>query len=71
MTSDGMLERSVDGRTNLVWDYVAQGHAPSAQTPDGVKLVAFTEESEVGRPAVKVHLRAAFAAWNVRAADGA
>ena len=39
MTSDGLLERIVDGRTDLVWDYVAQGHAATAKTRDGVKLV--------------------------------
>ena len=39
MTSDGLLERIVDGRTDLVWDYVAQGHAASAQTRDGMRLV--------------------------------
>ena len=39
MTSDTLLERIVDGRTDLVWDYVAQGHAATAQTRDGVRLV--------------------------------
>jgi ankyrin repeat protein len=38
MTSDGLLERIADGRTDLVWDYVAQGHAATAQTQDGVSL---------------------------------
>jgi hypothetical protein len=33
--------------------------------------IAFTEESEVGRPAVNALLRAALAAWKSRAADRA
>ena len=39
MTTDGLLERIVDGRTDLVWDYVAQGHAATAQTRDGTPLL--------------------------------
>jgi hypothetical protein len=32
MTTGEMLERIEDGRTDLVFDYVAQGHAATAQT---------------------------------------
>ncbi len=39
MTSQGLLERIVDGRTDLVWDYVGQDHAATAQTRDGVRLI--------------------------------
>ena len=39
MTKDGFLERIANGRTDLVWDYVAEGHAAIAQTRDGVRLL--------------------------------
>lgn len=39
MTTPGLLERIADGRTDLVWDAVAQGHAATAQTSDGTRLV--------------------------------
>jgi len=35
----GMLERIVDGRTDLVLDYVSAGHAPSATDRNGVSLI--------------------------------
>ena len=55
---------------------VEGAHLPD---PDGLlagegkthRHIAFTDESEVGRPAVKALLRAALAAWKVRAAGGA
>jgi len=39
MTTDRLLKRIVDGRTDLVLDYVAQGHAATAETRDGVRLL--------------------------------
>ena len=39
MNLGGLLERIVDGRTDLVWDYVAQGHPATALAADGVPLV--------------------------------
>lgn len=39
MKPEGLLERIVDGRTDLVWDYVAQGHPATALAADGVPLV--------------------------------
>jgi hypothetical protein len=55
---------------------VSGAHLPD---PDGLlagtgkthRHIAFTEEREVGRPAVKALLRAALAAWKVRTAGGA
>ena len=34
-----MLERIVDGRTDLVFDYLAAGHAATATDGDGITLV--------------------------------
>ena len=34
-----MLERIADGRTDLVFDYVSEGHAPNSQDKDGVTLI--------------------------------
>lgn len=34
-----MLERIIDGRTDLVFDYVAQGHAATATDANGVSLI--------------------------------
>ena len=34
-----MLERLVDGRTDLVFDYLSQGHAATAVDSDGVALI--------------------------------
>src|SRR5262245_38463410 len=34
-----MLDRIVDGRTDLVFDYVAQGHPATAQDKGGVALI--------------------------------
>lgn len=31
MTTDGLIERIADGRTDLIWDYVAQGHPATAE----------------------------------------
>ena len=39
MTKDGFLERIANGRTDLVWDYVAEGQSAIAQTRDGVRLL--------------------------------
>jgi len=36
-----MLERIADGRTDLVFDYVAEGHAPDAVDGGGVSLLAW------------------------------
>ena len=34
-----MFDRIADGRTDLVFDYVAQGHAANARDADGVSLI--------------------------------
>ena len=34
-----MLDRIVDGRTDLVFDYLAQGHSAKSQDKDGVSLI--------------------------------
>ena len=39
MKPEELLGRIVDGRTDLVWDYVAQGHAATSLAADGVPLV--------------------------------
>ncbi len=39
MITDRLLDRIVDGRTDLVLDYVAQGHAATAETGEGVRLL--------------------------------
>ncbi len=39
MTTHEILERIVDGRTDLVFDYLAEGGAPAAQTRNGVRLL--------------------------------
>lgn len=39
MTERALLERIVDGRTDLVWDCVAQGHPATASLADGLRLV--------------------------------
>jgi ankyrin repeat protein len=39
MNRKGLLERIVDRRTDLVWDYLAQGHPATALAVDGVPLV--------------------------------
>ena len=39
MKPEELLERIVDGRTDLVWDYVAGGHAATDLAADGVPLV--------------------------------
>ena len=39
MNPDGLLERIVDGRTDLVWDHVDQGHPSTARAADGLPLV--------------------------------
>ena len=36
---DGMLDRIADGRTDLVFDYLAQGHAPDSKDGNGVSLI--------------------------------
>ena len=35
-----MLERICDGRTDLVFDYVSQGHAATSRDENGVSLIA-------------------------------
>jgi ankyrin repeat protein len=37
--ADALLERIADGRTDLVWSYVAQGHPATAAAKDGRPLV--------------------------------
>lgn len=39
MTRENLLERIVDGRTDLVWDYLAEGHPATALARDGMPLV--------------------------------
>ena len=39
MNADALLERIADGRTDLVWDLVAQGHSATARAADGTPLV--------------------------------
>ncbi len=39
MRAAGLLERMVGGRTDLVWDHIAQGHPATARAADGVPLV--------------------------------
>ena len=39
MKADTLLERIVDGRTDLVWDHIAQGHPATARAADGRPLV--------------------------------
>jgi len=39
MSTEELLERIVDGRTDLILDYVAQGQAATAQSRDGVRLL--------------------------------
>lgn len=39
MNPEVLVERIVDGRTDLVWDYIAQGHPATSETADGVPLV--------------------------------
>lgn len=39
MKLEALVERIVDGRTDLVWDYIAEGHPATALTADGVPLV--------------------------------
>ena len=39
MKPEDLLERIVDGRTDLVWDYVGRGHPATALAADGVPLV--------------------------------
>jgi ankyrin repeat protein len=39
MTPEKLLERIADGRTDLVWDYIAQGNAATSPAADGVPLV--------------------------------
>lgn len=34
-----MLERIAEGRTDLVFDYLAQGHPPNSRTRDGASLI--------------------------------
>src|SRR6185295_5545499 len=36
---DALLERIADGRTDLVWELVAEGHAATSATRDGIRLV--------------------------------
>ena len=37
-----MLERIAEGRTDLVFDYVAEGNSPSSTTSDGGSLVQWS-----------------------------
>jgi ankyrin repeat protein len=37
--ADRMLERILDGRTDLVLDYMAQGHPATSKDEDGVRLI--------------------------------
>ena len=37
--NDSWLERIAAGRTDLVWEALARGHAATSTTPDGVRLV--------------------------------
>ncbi len=39
MKPEGVVKRIVDGRTDLVWDYIAQGHPATSVADDGVPLV--------------------------------
>ena len=39
MESETLVDRIVDGRTDLVWDYIAQGRPATAVDADGVPLV--------------------------------
>lgn len=39
MKSEALLDRIADGRTDLVWDYIAQGHPATAVAAVGVPLV--------------------------------
>ena len=34
-----MLDRISDGRTDLVFDYLSEGHAANSQAADGVSLI--------------------------------
>ena len=34
-----MLDRIAEGRTDLVFDYLAQGHPASSRTTDGASLI--------------------------------
>ena len=34
-----MLERIAEGRTDLIFDYLAEGHPPGSKTRDGGSLV--------------------------------
>ena len=34
-----MLDRISDGRTDLVFDYLSEGHPASSKDPDGVSLI--------------------------------
>ena len=36
-----MLERIAEGRTDLVFDYLADGHPPSSKTSDGGSLIGY------------------------------
>ena len=39
MKPEALVEHIVDGRTDLVWDYIAEGHPATAVAADGVPLV--------------------------------
>ena len=39
MTTEQLLERIVNGRTDLVWEWLAQGLPATARTPDGLSLL--------------------------------
>ncbi len=39
MTTDRLLERIAEGRTDLVWDYVAQAHPATAEAGDRGRLL--------------------------------
>lgn len=39
MTKDEVLKRIADGRTDLVWEHIARGHAVTDRTPGGVRLL--------------------------------
>jgi ankyrin repeat protein len=39
VTSEALLERIADGRTDLVWTYVADGHSTTAERSGGMRLL--------------------------------
>ena len=49
-----MLERIAEGRTDLVFEYVGQGHAASSKTSDGGSLLQWAVDRDTS---VRVRLR--------------